>query len=990
MGLGQRRVNTGHRRSSSLPANGSRSNNHRENGSNNDNRWNGGPPRKKKMPGLPVLVILFLVVMLGFEAVRKPDTDYYSSYASSAEELYYRALQVAKYYGAVADDGNTVSVADDKDLKTVPRFHIEDKQAIGLGSNVGPVLLEGWSHDPADWSQDKLMARAGEYPQYLKDLTVQPLKRTSGAATAKEKNSRNLRNKIDDDDKGGGGGGFCVLKGKDVANLITTNKDTHDQKLLFFTNNKENEPFMKELRNIYEVPAIVKHIKGFEVFSAIGSGNYHSIHAHGESWLGQVTGRRVWWFAPPNTSPKPDRVDACKYLTGEHEPPAGAQTTVQNPGEIIWFPKGWLHATCALDDWTVGIGAQQGATIRQNFPKLTEKALKPTTKGSGNSYDRHREETLGACLGIRNTFNANVIGKSNTEIPKDGKGKPIGNDKDWKWVDGDLNEYYNTLESQIHDRDPSKVASYAVHRWMGPKRSTEEHYELIDRAVAAHHPPPNTSPPPPPPPPLKVFDAGCGLGSALMFFEDRHPEWDMTGHTISEEQHKFTVEKLPEHRFRVNLRSYDEFDPGQTDHYDVIYSIEALIHSTNIEKTMREWAKHLAPGGIIVVIDDYVAEGVDKESDTDLLAFAKSWLANVLITPTEYEALANANGLTMVENRDLLAEYDIIKRNYRNQKPDIKPIADRDHQGWMGSKWRQRLTVEGKLIYNMIVLQKPKNNDTAARRLSDDDDDDIGSCPAVPSANQDDKRAVFTEITPQLMSGRGKHGGEKMACISGWYCCNKGHEWFDHLDDHRTDNTKYLKLDRNLFGHYIDVFAKHLNEHYETYPETAGKTGRFLDIGGTGSTASGMTQVTSKFQHFAGPLEYWILDSDPAAEGLDRTLFCDIDDCPSADTCGFDVTFSHTVLEHAKRPWKSFDTIARITKKGGLTMHLVPWSYQYHATPDDNYRFSHKALITLLEDRGFDVLEVGYDICTKPENMRNRIDEHYDTIWLTYVVGRKR
>ena len=71
-------------------------------------------------------------------------------------------------------------------------------------------------------------------------------------------------------------------------------------------------------------------------------------------------------------------------------------------------------------------------------------------------------------------------------------------------------------------------------------------------------------------------------------------------------------------------------------------------------------------------------------------------------------------------------------------------------------------------------------------------------------------------------------------------------------------------------------------------------------------------------------------------------------------------------------------------------MHLVPWSYQYHGTPDDNYRFSHKALRTLLEDRGFEVLDVGYDICTQPENMpKNKKDKHYEKIWLTYVVGRK-
>ena len=81
------------------------------------------------------------------------------------------------------------------------------------------------------------------------------------------------------------------------------------------------------------------------------------------------------------------------------------------------------------------------------------------------------------------------------------------------------------------------------------------------------------------------------------------------------------------------------------------------------------------------------------------------------------------------------------------------------------------------------------------------------------------------------------------------------------------------------------------------------------------------------------------------------------------------MTFSHTVLEHASRLWRSFATILRITRPGGLTLHLVPWSYQHHATPEDNYRFSHTALRVLLEDGGFEVLDVGYDVCTKPEHM---------------------
>ena len=199
-----------------------------------------------------------------------------------------------------------------------------------------------------------------------------------------------------------------------------------------------------------------------------------------------------------------------------------------------------------------------------------------------------------------------------------------------------------------------------------------------------------------------------------------------------------------------------------------------------------------------------------------------------------------------------------------------------------------------------------------------------------------------------------------------------------------------MKLQRHLFGDYLSSFTKHLTEFYQTFPSNYDEKGIFLDIGGTGSVSSGMKQVTTKFAHFAGPLEYWVLDSDKAAGKLSNAIVCDIDECPAAPNCGYDVTFSFTVLEHASRPWKSFDTIARITKKGGLTLHLVPWSYQWHATPADNYRFSHTALTTLLEDRGFEVLDVGYDLCNQPEHvLKKKKDEHFEVIWLTYVVGRK-
>ena len=539
---------------------------------------------------------------------------------------------------------------------------------------------------------------------------------------------------------------------------------------------------------------------------------------------------------------------------------------------------------------------------------------------------------------------------------------------------------------------------------MGPKRSTLEHYSLIRTAiyelVLGELPSPSGTSASTP---LRVFDAGCGLGAGLMWMEQHEPSWTMVGHTISEEQYKWITHDLPEHQFTAKLHTYDEPLTGgdaKFDKFDAIYSIEAAIHSPNLAASIQAWSDALEPGGVIVLIDDFLSVGADRDHpDVDL--FARSWLANSVHSTKEIANFGTKSDLKIVRDRDIGNEYEVIKLNYRNKVPELKDEQGRAHQGWLGSKVRQRLTVQGIMTYRMVVLQKngtgnkmsaakPPMQSIPAATTSVGQSQTQSECTAVPSTADASTRGMDIEIDSVLMTGQGKDGGQKQECLSSWYCCDKGAEYWEDLETNRnTRKVGYLQLSKDLFGNYLTSFAKHLADFYRGYPSNYSGGGIFLDIGGTGSVASGMTQVTSKFAHFAGPLDYWVLDSDPAAKKLSNAIVCDIDNCPQASDCSYDVTFSFTVLEHAVRPWEAFDTIARITKKGGLTLHLVPWSYQYHATPDDNYRFSHKALKSLLEDRGFEVLDVGYDICTKPEGKLKVKDEHYDMIWLTYVVGRK-
>eukprot|EP00551_Chaetoceros_affinis_P005311 CAMPEP_0203685934 /NCGR_PEP_ID=MMETSP0090-20130426/48802_1 /ASSEMBLY_ACC=CAM_ASM_001088 /TAXON_ID=426623 /ORGANISM="Chaetoceros affinis, Strain CCMP159" /LENGTH=658 /DNA_ID=CAMNT_0050555147 /DNA_START=635 /DNA_END=2607 /DNA_ORIENTATION=+ len=655
--------------------------------------------------------------------------------------------------------------------------------------------------------------------------------------------------------------------------------------------------------------------------------------------------------------------------------PDGVITVLQQPGDTVFVPKGWYHATCALDDWTIAVGMQRGSP--HNFEQRFEPLPQPYVQRKGNKHETSSRKTTITIDEKIHPMPWTGGNKFQEKMAECGVKFNWDNVESWIWFNGDLNAYYNKLIESDSKRNPNDIKSYAVHRWMGKDKSTLIHYELIHSSILQFINKATERN-------LRLLDAGCGLGAGLMWFETYAPTlWNLVGHTISSAQLDF-IHSLPSHKFNAVLKSYDDLGEYKDTNklFDIIYSIEAFIHSPDETNTLKAWSEALADQGLIVLIDDFLSVGVDKNAD-DIQLFSKSWMGNVLQTTTGLATIAEKFNLNLVVDRDLGSEYQIIARNYRNKLPNIAPTKAKSHQGWLGSGMRQKLMVEGKLTYRMLVFQKVGGTKSHGTNRSLFGDSTEGDCDSVQSANGNEA-LTFNPIEAEHRTGKGSGGGGKMQCISGWYCCGKGEEWWDNLEDNRTHNTGYLKLPKSLFGNYMDKMVEHLNAFYSQLP--SGATGKFLDIGGTGSVASGMSKVTSKFAHFAGPFDYWVLDSDSAAKGLDNALYCDMADCPDAGDCSFDVTFSHTVLEHSSRPWDAFDTIARVTKKGGLTMHVVPFSYQYHATPDDNYRFSHKALTSLLEDRGFTVLDVGYDICTKPEHvLKNNIDEHFDEIWLTYV-----
>ena len=222
-----------------------------------------------------------------------------------------------------------------------------------------------------------------------------------------------------------------------------------------------------------------------------------------------------------------------------------------------------------------------------------------------------------------------------------------------------VQRYYDELE-----RTPSHTRSLAMHRWLGVNRSTSVHYELVRAELRRNMRTLQTFGGDP-----RVLDAGCGIAGALLWFEEREPQWSLIGYTLSHEQAKYIATKLPAHRFKVKQRSFDELQMT----FDGIYSIEAVHHSPDLNKTLRVWAEHLSPGGVITIIDDFTADGarVPKALENAFALFKQHWLAWSLLSPAQLAHMARPFGLRLVANRDLGTDYDVIGQNYLGPAPSL-------------------------------------------------------------------------------------------------------------------------------------------------------------------------------------------------------------------------------------------------------------------------------------------------------------------------------
>ena len=133
--------------------------------------------------------------------------------------------------------------------------------------------------------------------------------------------------------------------------------------------------------------------------------------------------------------------------------------------------------------------------------------------------------------------------------------------------------------------------------------------------------------------------------------------------------------------------------------------------------------------------------------------------------------------------------------------------------------------------------------------------------------------------------------------------------------------------------------------------------------------------------------------------GNENVIVGDICNCPEISDDTFDVCFSMDVFEHLKEPWNAAAECIRITKPGGILIHRTLFSYRYHPSPVDFWRFSSNGLEYLFNRSGkTETILKGYDIRGRRRDHRGSNANNKPPIdwlggfrenWQVLWVGRK-
>lgn len=158
--------------------------------------------------------------------------------------------------------------------------------------------------------------------------------------------------------------------------------------------------------------------------------------------------------------------------------------------------------------------------------------------------------------------------------------------------------------------------------------------------------------------PNRVIDLGCGVGGTILHLAALWPETQFVGITISGAQVRRGSSEIQSRRLshRCRLVQGDFAHAADVAPADLVIAIESHVHAASLEAFLAAARLHLAPEGVLLIVDDML---LTPEADLSgpearlLAAFRKGWRLGHVPDRNSVLARAEAQGFDVIAFQDL-------------------------------------------------------------------------------------------------------------------------------------------------------------------------------------------------------------------------------------------------------------------------------------------------------------------------------------------------
>jgi tocopherol O-methyltransferase len=155
-----------------------------------------------------------------------------------------------------------------------------------------------------------------------------------------------------------------------------------------------------------------------------------------------------------------------------------------------------------------------------------------------------------------------------------------------------------------------------------------------------------------------IIDFGCGVGGTVMHLAAAFPDAHLHGVTISRQQVEIATGASREAGLDGHVQFHvADFESLELDlAADAIVAIESFIHSRSADSFFATAARHLKPGGSLIVIDDFTTRASRDQSPAEqrqARQFRDGWRVPGLCTTRECAKDARRHGLELEAETDL-------------------------------------------------------------------------------------------------------------------------------------------------------------------------------------------------------------------------------------------------------------------------------------------------------------------------------------------------